>query len=677
MAQAIRLGFACERQQDASPLLAVVVGLLVALAPVSLGAENRDPELAELLDMGLEELGEIEVTSVSKRAEPIANAPATVRVITDEQIRERGYLTLEQALADLPGMQFRNQMSLNSYVFMRGVPNQNNLTLVLVDGVEINELNSGGFYGGGQYNLANVKRIEVVYGPTSALYGTNAVPGVINIVTKDPEDTPGLQASGAIGAFNTGLADLQYAYYNPRTRFGLRVSGMFKTTTYADLAGADNDNSWTPDLELFEHDYALDMKLRYKDFLFGLNYQNRLSSSATYWPSVGTAYHDHGTRWNLRFINMYLRHRIALTDAVTLQSKVYAREATVQDNSVREITDEGQFGFFRPNYRLGAEVMVDALVIRQLHLIGGLVFENDWLAKGYSMSESSSPEERPPHPPWPSMTSNCLVSSYLQAQYAPLTFLQLIAGLRFDYSSVYHEVVAPRVGAVFTWRGLVAKLLYGEAFRAPKPWDYTDGQGNPGLDPERMRSLELSLGYLFEDLLRLEAAVYWNQLNDVIVKETVTAPVGQENWRWANAGRIDTLGVEAGAELRVGALRAFFNYTFTRSRDKHGAPEPEIAEHGANVGVGYHITDRIHATVWGQCLGSRPNWNVIAATGDNRIDPAFVLNASLSFLDLHGFDFQVIARNALNEVYYHPSNRQPERYRQPQRTVMVKAAYRF
>jgi len=66
---------------------------------------------------------------------------------------------------------------------MRGAPSQNNLILVLIDGIQINELNSGGFYGGYQYSLQNVKQIEVVYGPSSALYGTNAISGIINIIT--------------------------------------------------------------------------------------------------------------------------------------------------------------------------------------------------------------------------------------------------------------------------------------------------------------------------------------------------------------------------------------------------------------------------------------------------------------------------------------------------------------
>jgi len=174
----------------------------------SLKAQVKDTlKDQDVFNMSLTELMNVEVVSASKISEPIREVPATVQVITAEQIRDRGYFTLEEALSDLPGFQFRNILGFNSYVFMRGAPSQNNLILVLVDGIQINELNSGGFYGGGQYNLSNVERIEVVYGPASALYGTNAVSGIINIITKNPGK--GLKGHATLlgGGFKTGLAD--------------------------------------------------------------------------------------------------------------------------------------------------------------------------------------------------------------------------------------------------------------------------------------------------------------------------------------------------------------------------------------------------------------------------------------------------------------------------------------
>ena len=141
----------------------------------------QDSELDEWLEMDLSDLMNIKVTTATKREQLIDKVPATVRIITEKEIQERAYHSLEDVLKDLPGFQFRNILGFNSYTFQRGAPSQNNLILVMIDGVQINELNSGGFYGGYHYNLQNIKRIEVVYGPSSALYGTNAISGIIKI----------------------------------------------------------------------------------------------------------------------------------------------------------------------------------------------------------------------------------------------------------------------------------------------------------------------------------------------------------------------------------------------------------------------------------------------------------------------------------------------------------------
>ncbi len=167
----------------------LLLGFLSLFAALQVQAQEKS--LEELLSLDMNDLLKLKVVSALKEPETIGKVPATVRVITADEIRDNGYFTLEDALADLPGFQFRNIQGFNSYVFMRGVPSQNNKILLLVDGIQVNELNSGGFYAGGQFNLTNVDRIEVVYGPASALYGTNAVSGIVSVITRDPKESPG------------------------------------------------------------------------------------------------------------------------------------------------------------------------------------------------------------------------------------------------------------------------------------------------------------------------------------------------------------------------------------------------------------------------------------------------------------------------------------------------------
>ncbi len=166
-------------------LFSIFILLLTLFSVNNLSAQQRDTLQAEdILKMSITDLMNAKVITASKMSQSIRDVAANVRIITAEQIRTRGYFTLEEALSDLPGFQFRNILGYNSYVFMRGAPSQNNLILLLVDGIQINEINSGGFYAGGQFILSDVETIEVVYGPASAMYGTNAVSGIINIITK-------------------------------------------------------------------------------------------------------------------------------------------------------------------------------------------------------------------------------------------------------------------------------------------------------------------------------------------------------------------------------------------------------------------------------------------------------------------------------------------------------------
>jgi len=159
------------------------------------------------------------VTSVSKKAENILEAPATVLVITEEQIRNRGYLDLEQLMHDIPGFHMAKGSGPGySLFYQRGYRSTgNDRFLLLIDGVEENDLNSDNVSISRQYALSNIKRVEVVYGPASTMYGANAFIGVINIITKTDLDfleqgqKLGMNIQANYGAWNTRFIDATIA----------------------------------------------------------------------------------------------------------------------------------------------------------------------------------------------------------------------------------------------------------------------------------------------------------------------------------------------------------------------------------------------------------------------------------------------------------------------------------
>lgn len=635
------------------------------------GLFAQQKELDELLDLSLAELTRIQIVTASKVPQKISEVPATVRVVTEEQIRNRGYLTLEEALSDLPGMQFRNINGYNSYVFMRGVPSQNNLILLLIDGVQVNELNSGGFYGGAQYNLSNVERIEIVYGPASALYGTNAISGIINVITKNPDKHAGFDLRALYGTFNTANADLGYGYWNDKKRLGFRISGRIHTTEKADLAGEAGDNNWTGDLDNFENDYAADAKLRWRTITFGLNYLNKQASAATYKKSTGSIYRDNGTLWNVRFINAYLKHAVPLSEKTGISSRIYYRNATVLNNSVLVATDTAQIGYYRPNDLLGLEGLVNHSSWKRMNLVAGIVCETENLAQGYANTVSAGPAIKPPAPPKPEMKRNTLYSFYGQFRYTPFQPVECYAGARFDNSSVYDRVLTPRAGLVFNRNRLTAKLLYTEAFRAPKPWDYTDGVGNTELESEEMRSLEWAAGYTLTPFVRLDASVYRNVLTNLFVKE----PLPGGSWRWINHGESNTTGFEWSLKYRKQTIQSTVNYSWNRSTDENGMRIPEISEHQFNLGLQYAFSSKLKCSIRGNYIGKRKNPTVIAATGSEFVDAAFIVHSTWTCALSSRFDIQLTVKNLFDAEYHHTSNLPPDRYRQPQRTLLLQAGY--
>lgn len=159
-----------------------------------------------------------QVTSVSKRAENIYEAPATVLSISSEEIRKRGYQDLDAILGDLPGFDISRTLGPTySNIYQRGYRSNNtDRTIFLIDGVEENDLWSNIAYVSRQYSMSNIEKVEVVYGPASTMYGANAFVGVVNVITKDPKDilkdkSMGVSAQFNYGSWNTRSADITMA----------------------------------------------------------------------------------------------------------------------------------------------------------------------------------------------------------------------------------------------------------------------------------------------------------------------------------------------------------------------------------------------------------------------------------------------------------------------------------
>jgi outer membrane receptor for ferrienterochelin and colicins len=177
---------------------------------------SKDPlKLKDLISAYNSQDFGIKVTSASKFEEKLKDAPASMFVITDKDIVNRGYLDFQQVLHDIPGFSFSKQDGLfRSNIYIRGYRSGNNdKFLLLIDGVEENDVSSDNAVINRQIPLSNIKQVEIIYGPASTMYGANAYAGVINVITKEEKDlfAGNSKFSGdiqtAYGSYNTMYID--------------------------------------------------------------------------------------------------------------------------------------------------------------------------------------------------------------------------------------------------------------------------------------------------------------------------------------------------------------------------------------------------------------------------------------------------------------------------------------
>jgi iron complex outermembrane receptor protein len=166
------------------------------------GAQGITLAARDLADLSLEQLANVAVSSVSRREEPLSRAPASIYVITGDDIRRSGATSLPEALRLAPNLQVARVDSSQYAITARGFNSTTaNKLLVLIDGRTVyTPLFSGTFWDAQDVLLEDVARIEVISGPGATLWGANAVNGVINVITKSAEGTQGTLASLGAGS---------------------------------------------------------------------------------------------------------------------------------------------------------------------------------------------------------------------------------------------------------------------------------------------------------------------------------------------------------------------------------------------------------------------------------------------------------------------------------------------
>lgn len=225
--------------QDYKSITILMVISLLLMSGKGMAQADKDILLAlDLKKMSMEELMDLEVTSVSKRPEKLTEVASAIQVITEEDIRRSSATSLPEVLRLTTNLQVAQ---LNSYAHIISARGFNalfsNKLLVMIDGRTVySPLFAGVFWDAQQVVLEDIERIEIVSGPGGTLWGANAVNGVINIITKSTKETQGLLISGTAGS---------YLKKSGTVRYGGKIGNDFSYRIYAQHS--NRDHTYLPD----------------------------------------------------------------------------------------------------------------------------------------------------------------------------------------------------------------------------------------------------------------------------------------------------------------------------------------------------------------------------------------------------------------------------------------------
>ncbi|MDO9548056.1 MAG: TonB-dependent receptor [Candidatus Marinimicrobia bacterium] len=440
--------------------------------------------------MTLDSLLNIQVSSALKYEQRVSEAPASISIITADDIQRYGYKTLCEVMMSVRGVYSRNDRNYE-YLGIRGFsrPGDNdNRTLLLLNGQRLNENFYGSAFIGNDLgiSLQSVERIEFVRGPASALYGTNAMFGVINIVTKKAQCVDGVNLEIETGSWGTQRMS---AVIGKGTENGLGVllsmqAGQsdgedlyFPEFDSEDVNGIAEGLDW----ERFLNFHSV---VTYKNWKMEGFFTNRLKGIPT-------------AAWEMEFNNDAAQSldRIGSLNLSYQQPIGYDKLLTAL-TYYNTYTYEGTYPYkdgdwWDVNYCMwaGAEGQFRWDISTRNRLFTGVEYQQHFSASYKSWDEDTTYfDDSFPY---------TITSLYLQDDYQITEKLGLITGVRFDKHSETKSTLTPRLGIIYNAScASTFKLLYGSAFRTPNVYEarYEDpdiAKGNPALKPEKITTGEL------------------------------------------------------------------------------------------------------------------------------------------------------------------------------------------
>lgn len=691
---------------------------VLAILPLLLNpaAAYAGPVAEDELALSLGETLNVSIATGSPQS--LRRAPAVASVISAAEIQAMGATDLDQILETVPGIHVNRTPNSNSPVYViRGiVSNFNPQVLMLQNGIPITTAyigNKGNIWGG--YPVEHIARIEILRGPGSALYGSDAYAGVINIITKSAAEVGGTEAGLRAASFSSGDVWLQHG-----GKFGaLAVAGYLRYgqtdgnhdlveadaqsrndqlfNTHATLApGAINNQLKAVDANLDAESGAWRARFGYKrryDMGTGLGIAHaldpagrqqseRITSSLSWSDSQlsrdwGAGATISSQQYSQEVPSWYhlMPAGLEYPTGAFPNGMIAAPETWERSYRASAYADYSGWQWHRLRVGLGHDD-IDLYRTREYRNF-------NYAANGMPiplaqvLEISATPFIRPQR-----RHINYL---FVQDEWHLAADWNLTAGLRHDRYSDFGSTTNPRLALVWDASyDVTAKLLYGRAFRAPafvESYGISNpvAMGNPQLKPERNATTELALAWQLSSNASLALTLYHYMMHDII--RTVPNAIAGTGTTYANTGDQHGDGAELEAKWLVAArLQLSGNYSWQRSIDQRSGTDAGAApRHHLLARSDWNFADDYQLGAQLNHVAGRRR-----ALGDARAQLADYTSADFTLATRYGrqrWNYTLALRNAFNANIREPSPAPglalPNDIPMPGRTISLQASYQM
>ncbi|MCL4815640.1 MAG: TonB-dependent receptor [Bacteroidetes bacterium] len=593
----------------------------------------------------LEELINSLIISASQKPMSYRESPNIVSLITAEEIKKSGARDLIDVLRMLPGFEFGMDVEGVVGIGIRGNWAHEGKILLLIDGQEMNENLFGTTQFGNHYPINNIKRIEAIRGPGSAVNGGYAEYGVINIITFGGEDIQGIAANGVIGQMldATGRKNISLAAGNKWKDFDI---SLFANVSEAIRSDADYTDVFGNTYNMANHSNikssSYNLGITYKGLqirsianLYQLKVQDGYDAIVTrpYWQTFSGFYNEIKYVWKIN-------NQLTITPKINIKNQTPWK--TIEDDSLT-----GNYHKEIARYR--GNLSASWNLSRKINIVAGVEHYIDEAKDKTDSSYFINGKN----------TFSFNNTSYFIQGLAKHRIVNLILGARYDMHSTFGEAFVPRVGLTKKINRINFKVLYSNSFRAPSVENINLSIAS--VKPEYTQVIEAEIGTQLTRKLFFTANIY-----DIITLNPIVYYYDEFTLsdRYTNFGKAGTRGVELEIRMKNTYNSFWLNYSFYTVKGKDNISDNMMEEnskmllafpaHQVNLTESYNITRKFSINTTMQLRSVRYGYTATDTSGNlilSQFKPILLFN--LYFLYQHLFtenlDFGVGVYNLLNE----------------------------